>query len=214
MRRPITAVILAAGLVVSLVTLVAALRLPGDNQGYEPTQPIAYSHRLHAGTLQIACLYCHSGADKSRHAGIPSMNVCMNCHAGITANIAAVKQEEQVAAQQQRAPRPVVSAELRKLYDAMGLDEAMSPRPEQAPKPIAWKRIHKLPDFVYFDHRAHTNASVQCQQCHGPIETMERVRQYETLSMGWCVNCHREVNETGVAGKPVQASIDCVTCHY
>ena len=82
------------------------------------------------------------------------------------------------------------------------------------PKPIAWKRIHKLPDFVYFDHRAHITASVQCQQCHGPIETMERVRQYETLSMGWCVNCHRDVNETGVAGRQVHASIDCVTCHY
>jgi hypothetical protein len=214
MGRPITAAILAAALVVSLATLVAAWRLPSDNQGYEPTQPIAYSHQLHAGTLQIQCLYCHSSADKSRHAGIPSMNVCMNCHNGVTATLAAVKAEEQAAAQQQRDLRPVVSAELRKLYDAMGLDETMSPVPERAPKPIAWKRIHKLPDFVYFDHRAHTSASVKCQQCHGPVETMARVRQQETLSMGWCVNCHRDANENGIAGKPVHASIDCVTCHY
>ena len=80
MHRPITAVALAIALAVSLVTLAAALRLPGDNQGYEPVQPIAYSHKLHAGDLQIQCIYCHSGADKSRHAGIPAMSVCMNCH--------------------------------------------------------------------------------------------------------------------------------------
>jgi Cytochrome c7 and related cytochrome c len=214
MGRPIMAAVLAAGLIVSLATLVAAWRLPGDNQGYEPAQPIAYSHQLHAGTLQIQCLYCHSSADKSRHAGIPAMSVCMNCHNGVTAALDAVKAEEQAAAQQQRAVRPVVSAELRKLYDAMALDESLAPIPGQSPKPIAWRRVHKLPDFVYFDHRAHITAAVRCQQCHGPVETMARVRQHETLSMGWCVNCHRDANETGVAGKPVHASIDCVTCHF
>jgi hypothetical protein len=214
MRKPMAAVVLAAALAVSLVTLVAALRLPGDNQGYEPAQPIAYSHRLHAGSLKIECMYCHSSADKSRHAGIPAMNVCMNCHGRVTASLAAVKQEQMEAAQQQRPAKPVISAELRKLYDAMALDADLSPKPGQAARPIAWKRIHKLPDFVYFDHRAHITAAVGCQQCHGPVETMERVRQYETLSMGWCVNCHRDVNEAGVAGKQVNASTDCVTCHY
>jgi hypothetical protein len=74
--------------------------------------------------------------------------------------------------------------------------------------------VHRLPDFVYFDHRAHITAAVRCQHCHGPVETMARVRQHETLSMGWCVNCHREANERGIAGKPVRASLDCVTCHY
>lgn len=207
-------VVLAAAFAVSLVTLVTALRLPGDNQGYEPVQPIAYSHKLHAGDLKIQCMYCHSGADKSRHAGIPAMSICMNCHSGVTASLAAVQQEEKVAAQEQRAARTIVSPELQKLYDALVLDETLFPKSGETPKPIAWKRIHKLPDFVYFDHRAHITASVQCQQCHGPIETMERVRQYETLSMGWCVNCHRDVNESGVAGKQVHASIDCVTCHY
>src|SRR5215218_1046061 len=133
MGRSIMAAVLAAGLIVSLATLVAAWRLPGDNQGYEPAQPIAYSHQLHAGTLQIECLYCHSSADKSRHAGIPAMNVCMNCHTGVTATLAAVKAEEQAAAQQQRPARPVVSAELRKLYDAMGLDESLAPVPGQLP---------------------------------------------------------------------------------
>ena len=214
MSRPITAIVLAAALAASLVTLVTALRLPGDNQGYEPVQPIAYSHKLHAGDLQIQCQYCHSGADKSRHAGIPAMNICMNCHSGVTASLAAVEAEEAAAEQQQRAPQPVRSAELQKLYNAMALDTNLLPIEGQRPKPIAWKRVHKLPDFVYFDHRAHITATVRCQTCHGPIETMNRVRQYETLSMGWCVNCHRDVNENGANGKQVHASIDCVTCHY
>jgi hypothetical protein len=214
MRRPTTAIVLAAALAVSLVTLAAAVRLPGDNQGYEPAQPIAYSHKLHAGDLQIQCTYCHFAAEKSRHAGIPPLNVCMNCHSGVTTTLAAVKLEEQNAQQQNRAPQTLESPELRKLYDALALDETLSPIAGQTPKPIAWKRVHKLPDFVYFDHRAHVAATVACQTCHGPIETMERVRQYETLTMGWCVNCHRDVNENGVNGKQVHASIDCVTCHY
>jgi hypothetical protein len=214
MRRPITAVLLAAALAVSLVTLVTAVNLPGDNQGYQPVQPIAYSHRLHAGELQIQCLYCHSNADKSRHAGIPAMNVCMNCHSSVTATLAAVKQEEQAAQQQNRPPQPVESKELRKLYDALALDKTLMPIPGKAPTPIAWTRIHKLPDFVYFNHSAHVNATVRCQQCHGPIETMERVRQYAPLTMGWCVNCHRDVNANGVNGKQVHASTDCVTCHF
>ena len=214
MHRPITAIVLAAALAVSLVTLVAAMRLPGDNQGYQPVQPIAYSHKLHAGDLQIQCTYCHFAAEKSRHAGIPPLNVCMNCHSGVTSTLAAVKQKEQNAQQQKRAPRPVESPELRKLYNALALDQELMPIPGQEPKPIAWKRIHKLPDFVYFDHRAHIAATVRCQTRHGPIETMERVRQFETLTMGWCVNCHRDVNVNGVNGKQVHASIDCVTCHY
>jgi cytochrome c7-like protein/class III cytochrome C family protein len=214
MSRPITAIVLAAALALSLVTLVTALRLPGDNQGYEPVQPIAYSHKLHAGELQIQCQYCHSSADKSRHAGIPAMNVCMNCHSGVTATLAAVKAEEAAAAQEKRAAQPIRSSELQKLYDALALDKDLVPIADKTPTPIAWKRIHKLPDFVYFDHRAHITATVACQTCHGPIQEMERVRQYETLSMGWCVNCHRDVNEKGVNGKQVHASTDCTTCHY
>lgn len=214
MRSSLIVAVLGAALVVSLGALLAAVRLPGDNQGYEPAQPIAYSHKLHAGDLQIKCQYCHSSADKSRHAGIPAMGTCMNCHFSVTATLAAVQQEEAAAAKEQRPTRTVVSPELKKLYDALALDESFSPKPNAQPKPIAWKRIHKLPDFVYFDHRAHVTAQVSCQQCHGPVETMDRVRQDETLSMGWCVNCHRAANETGIAGKAVHASTDCVTCHY
>ena len=206
MRTRIITIALAAAFAVSLVTLAAAWRLPGNNQGYEPVQPIAFSHKLHAGDMKIACLYCHAGAERSRYAGIPALNVCMNCHEKVTSSFAA----------QQQAPQtqPVESVQLRKLYDALALDDVLAPVEGKTPTPIAWQRVHQLPDFVYFDHRAHITAAVRCQQCHGPVESMERVRQVETLAMGWCVNCHRDVNQAGVAGKPVHASIDCVTCHY
>ena len=147
MHRPIAAIALAAGLAVSLVALVTAVRLSGDNQGYEPIQPIAYSHKLHTGDLKIPCLYCHFAAEQSRHAGIPALNVCMNCHAGVTATLAAVKLEEQNAQQEHRLSRPVESPELRKLYDALALDRMLSPIADKAPKPVAWKRVHTLPDL-------------------------------------------------------------------
>ena len=203
MRRHVTTVVLATTLAASLVTLASAWRLPGNNQGYAPVQPIAFSHKLHAGEMQISCLYCHAGAETSRYAGIPALNICMNCHLKVTASSAAQQQAQ-----------PVESPELRKLYDSLALDDVLGPIEGRAPKPIAWQKVHRLPDFVYFDHRAHITAAVRCQHCHGPIETMDRVRQAETLAMGWCVNCHRDVNRSGVAGKPVHASIDCVTCHY
>ena len=195
-----TAVLFSGGL---LASRSAMFRLPGNHQGYEPVQPIAYSHRLHAGELQIQCQYCHFGADKSRHAGIPPASVCMNCHKFVTAPLGAVRAEDELAEKEKRAPRPVVSAELRKLYDAVSTNT-----------PIAWTRIHALPDFAYFDHRPHVAAGVACQQCHGPVESMERVRQVSDLTMGWCVNCHRDANRTGVAGKRVNASINCSTCHF
>ncbi len=206
MRSRIFTIVLAVAVVFSGVLLAArtaVFHLPGNHQGYEPVQPIAYSHRLHAGELQIQCQYCHFGASKSRHAGIPPASVCMNCHKFVTAPMGAIRAEDDVAQKEKRSPRPVVSAELRKLYDAI-----------EHGRPIAWNRIHSLPDFVYFDHRAHVNAGVACQQCHGPVESMERVRQVSDLSMGWCVNCHRDSNRTGVAGPPVHASTNCSTCHF
>jgi hypothetical protein len=209
--------VLLAGLVLSLLALVpkiSALRLPGNQQGYEPVQPIAFSHRLHAGELLVSCLYCHSGAEKSRHAGIPPANVCMNCHRFVTAPLGAIRAEDDLAKQEGRAPRSAISPELRKLYAALALDDTMAPVPGREARPLAWTKVHSLPDFVYFDHRPHVSAGVACQQCHGPVETMERVRQEEPLTMGWCVNCHREATRTVVAGKKVAAPIDCSTCHF
>jgi hypothetical protein len=217
MSSRLVTVVLLVGLGYNLLAVtprIANWQLPGDQQGYEPAQPIAYSHRAHAGDLQIPCLYCHFGAEKSRHAGIPPANVCMNCHQFVTAPLGAIRAEDDLASQENRKPRRIVSPELRKLYAALGLNDELKADTTIAPAPIHWVKVHNLPDFAYFDHRPHVAAGVICQTCHGPIETMERVRQVQKLSMGWCVNCHRQSNVTGVAGKPVNASIDCVACHY
>lgn len=197
-----------------LLPAVFGLRPPGNRQGYAPEQPIAYSHRLHAGDLQIPCGYCHIGADRGRHAGIPAASTCMNCHQFVTAPLGAVRVEEELAQKERRQPRKVVSPELRKLYDALALDDNLQRDPAKTPRPIAWARIHKLPDFAYFDHSAHIAADLACQTCHGPVETMDRMRQAESLSMGWCVTCHRTAQQQGLNGKKYRASTDCATCHY
>ena len=141
----------------------------------------------------------------------------MGCHRYIRAPRSAVRAEELAAQEEGRPPRRVTSPELAKLYRALALDEDLEPAAGGEggePQPIRWARIHQLPDFVYFDHRPHLAAGVSCQKCHGPIETMERVRQVEDLSMGWCVDCHRDpLGGGGDAGRPV-ASTDCVSCHY
>ena len=201
---------LGATIVASSVTV----RLPGNDVGYSPTQPIAFSHRLHAGELAIDCLYCHSGAETSRHAGIPALGTCMNCHSTVTAPIAAVRAEEAAAAAEGRDARPVVSSELAKLYRAMGLDEELKPTGEP-PAGLAWIKVHRLPDFAYFHHGRHVSAGVTCESCHGPVKSMERMRQYSTLSMGWCIACHRDVNDDRLLGHESQhASLDCSGCHY
>jgi Cytochrome c7 and related cytochrome c len=215
-RRLLTTILLL-GLVLSSLILVGRLKsyhLPGNQQGYEPEQPIAFSHRQHAGELQISCLYCHFGAETSPHAGIPPASVCMTCHRFVTASQKAMLPEILEAHKAKRPPRPIVSPELQKLYDALALDSKLEPDPSKQPTPIAWVKVHNLPAFTCFDHRSHVYAGLTCQRCHGPVETMDRVRQVEDLSMGWCVNCHRESGRTGVSGKPVQPSTDCATCHH
>ena len=192
------------------------LNLPGNNQGYAPEQPIAFSHRLHSGDLQIDCQYCHTGVDKSRHAGIPPASICMNCHRFVTSSWDQVKIEEQKAQAENRDMQIPVSEELSKLYTAVGFDtEKMQYDPNNPGKAIEWVRVHSLPAFVYFDHRRHVNVDVACQQCHGPVETMEKISQERDLSMGWCVNCHRDVNNCIMAelqGK--NPSTSCAVCHY
>lgn len=212
--RIVTLILIVAGVfsLLAMVPAVRSARLPGNHQGYEPEQPIAYSHRLHAGELAIPCQYCHSAAEKSRHAGIPPASVCMNCHRFVTAKRSTVRAEEELAKKEKRAPRKIVAPEMQKLYDHLALGPDLKPRAGKQPKPIEWVRVHKLPDFVFFSHGAHVTAGIACQRCHGPVETMEKMRQNETLAMGWCVNCHR----TGVPNGSLIAkgSTDCSICHY
>jgi len=173
----------------------------GIQQGYAPSQPIAFSHKLHAGQYKIDCNYCHTGVRKGKSANIPSTNICMNCHSQIKTN----------------SPKLAV------------LREAVEKK-----RPIEWVRVHNLPDLAYFNHSQHVSVGkLECQTCHGPIEKMEVVQQYSPLTMGWCINCHREteVKTDGNAyytnlvklhnqytGDPLKVKniggLECSKCHY
>jgi mono/diheme cytochrome c family protein len=158
----------------------------GVDQGYQPIQPIHYSHKIHAGDNQIECKYCHSSARTSKHSGIPSLNVCMNCHKSIG--------EVAVSTATEEYSKEFYDKEIKKLYEATGWDPAEMAYTGEA-KPVKWVRIHNLPDFAYFNHSQHVSvAGIECQKCHGPIQEMEIVYQDAPLTMGWCINCHRETN--------------------
>lgn len=191
------------------------LRLPGNDVGHAPVQPLAFSHRVHAGDLGLDCLFCHAGAERSRHAGIPAASVCMKCHQHVTAGWAENAAERALAAEEEREPRRLVSAELAKLYDALALDRDLQPVPEREPAGMPWVRVHNLADFVHFDHSVHVARGVSCQTCHGPVQAMERVRQHSSLSMGTCIACHRgsPPDPGGPNAWRPHASTDCVTCH-
>ena len=157
----------------------------GIDQGYMPIQPIHYSHKIHSGDNQIDCQYCHSSARVSKHSGIPSLNVCMNCHQ----NIAEYNGEEDL---EKGYTKEFYTNEIKKLYKAVGWDEEKRIYTGET-EPVKWVRIHNLPDHVYFNHSQHVNvAGIECQECHGPVEEMEIAYQYSPLTMGWCINCHRE----------------------
>ena len=158
----------------------------GIEQNYAPIQPIHYSHKIHAGENGIDCKYCHSSARVSKHAGIPSLNVCMNCHKSI-AEFQGSKDSTYV-----EYTKDYYTAEIQKLYDAVGWDK-VNQKYTGKTQPVKWIRIHNLPDFVYFNHSQHVVvAGIECQKCHGPVETYEIQKQFAPLTMGWCINCHRE----------------------
>ena len=178
----------------------------GVHTGYQPVQPIKFSHQLHAGVNKIDCQYCHSGAFSSKNASIPSLNVCMNCHNYVTAS-------EKYAGK--------TSPEIMKIYTALDYNQDTKQYGENT-KPVEWIRIHNLPDLAYFNHSQHVSvAGIECQKCHGPIQTMEEVYQYSPLTMKWCINCHREteVNHNKLKkGEKVTAAVlgglECAKCHY
>jgi cytochrome c551/c552 len=166
----------------------------GRQKDYQPEQPIYYSHKVHAGVNQISCLYCHGGAQDSKHANIPSVNVCMNCHM-------AIKEYKGDPIVKEDGTADDGTAEIKKLYSYAGWnpdtkqynpDNNKDGIPDGA-RPIEWVKVHNLPDHVYFNHSQHVKVGKQqCQTCHGNIQEMPEVYQFSDLSMGWCINCHRE----------------------
>lgn len=145
----------------------------GYNKGYQPEQPIPFDHALHAGTHQIKCQYCHNQVERSKHANIPALSTCMNCHVQVLPN------------------SPLIT-KIREAYEKG--------------QSIEWVKVHMLPDHVMFNHSAHVQKGVSCQTCHGPVDTMKQVFQFKDLSMGWCINCHRQPEN--------KASLNCTTCHH
>ena len=156
----------------------------GVDQDYAPVQPIHYSHRIHAGSNGIDCNYCHSSARVSKHSGIPSLNVCMNCHKNI-AEVSDTTATEEYS-------KDFYDKEIDKLYKAVGWDK-VNQKYTGKTEPVKWVRIHNLPSFVYFNHSQHVNvAGVECQTCHGPVQTYEIQKQFAPLTMSWCIDCHRK----------------------
>lgn len=181
--------------------VIDGLYVVGVQQGYAPKQPIAFSHKIHAGQYEIDCQYCHTGVEIGKSANIPSVNICMNCHSSIK----------------------VDSPEIQKLYAAQDSGE-----------PIEWVRIHNLPDLAYFNHSQHVKVGqIECQTCHGEIQEMEVVKQHAPLTMGWCIDCHRNTSlntqGNGYYDKLVElhnantntpmkvtdiGGLECSKCHY
>jgi len=194
-------------------TVIDGLYSIGVQRDYQPKQPIAFSHKIHAGQFEIDCKYCHTGVMKGKQANIPSPNICMNCHIQI------------------KSGTNTGEGEIAKIYSAVGFDPATS-QYSGTTKPIEWVRIHNLPDLAYFNHSQHVNvAGVECQTCHGPIQEMDVVKQYSLLTMGWCIDCHRktDVNTKGNAyydkllelhnsKKAMKVEdiggLECAKCHY
>ena len=210
--RPFIGIMLFIFMALVVKLVLDGLYSVGVQQGYQPKQPIAFSHALHAGQYEIQCQYCHTGVMKAKSANIPSANICMNCHQQIKTE----------------------SPEIQKIYAAIDFDKDSQTYGNNK-KPIEWIRIHNLPDLAYFNHAQHVNVGgLECQTCHGPIQEMPVVYQYSKLTMGWCINCHREtevnakdnayydklleLHDESASGEPMKVEdiggLECSKCHY
>ncbi|MFK8054681.1 MAG: c-type cytochrome [Saprospiraceae bacterium] len=226
----IALVVLSGILLGGYTTVNNAIEL-GRQQGYQPTQPIKFSHALHAGTNKIECQYCHDGARRSKHSVIPAANTCMNCHKAIkkgpqygTAEITKIYASigfnpntdkymenyedmprddikevytkwisETYESNNADAPEKEVLAETKSQWEGIVASLTNDTYDKKIAGPIEWPRIHNLPDHAYFNHAQHVSVGkLECQTCHGPVQEMEEVYQYSPLSMGWCINCHRQ----------------------
>ncbi len=171
-------------MLVSLYFVYGYMMQIGVDKDYAPIQPIHFSHKIHAGDNGLDCKYCHSSARVSKNAGIPSLNVCMNCHK----NIAEFQGDKDST---YAKSKEFYTEEIQKLYDAVGWDKTAQKYTGKT-SPVKWVRIHNLQDFVYFNHSQHvTVAGIECQKCHGPVQTFEIQKQFAPLTMGWCIDCHR-----------------------
>lgn len=181
--------VLALSLVFGVSFGAYALNQGNIERGYQPEQPVYFPHSIMAGKHDIDCLYCHTQAESSAHATIPPVSLCMKCHKEI----------------QTKNAQGEVKQTIQTLLDYW-----------ESGRPIEWVKVHDLADFVYFDHSRHLTekAGLECADCHGPVETMDRVERVNTLKMGWCLDCHMQPPPEGApAWQKTRAPIHCSTCH-
>ena len=188
----------AAGVLAGAAVLAVSLTLyavwpPNQSVGYEPEQPFVFSHAAMAGNSKIPCLYCHFTAESGPHAGIPPVSLCMNCH------------REFEPTDEQGRVRP----------NFVAFMEYIDPETKRPLRPIVWQKVHDVSDFAYFDHSRHTvGARLDCSECHGPVETMTRVRRVNSIKMQWCLECHRKPPEPWRSdGRETRGPTACSTCH-
>ncbi len=186
-------------LVVLTLSYLLERRAESDTAG--PAQPIAFSHKVHAGENSIPCQYCHSYAHKAETPGIPSLRACMGCHKFIAGsdrkydyNGTSINFKEEIK-------------KLRGYWERK--------------EPIPWRKYHFVPQFARFKHQPHIRAGLQCETCHGDVKTMDVVKPVHVINMGFCVSCHRQREMTqeelaahAAQGKELTYMRDCVTCHY
>lgn len=165
----------------------------GNDQGYSPEQPIAFSHKLHAGDLNVSCLYCHHAAEKGPVAGVPAASTCMNCHKVVRRTTEQTEDSLEIA-------------KIARAWESFATE---------SPEPIEWIRVHDVADFVMFSHQPHVTNNIQCQECHGPVQTMDRIRQAADLSMNWCIECHQRDESVAPSHWKSRSGgpLDCAVCH-
>jgi len=186
-RIYIAAGVIGFSLVLGMAFGTYALWPSNLEKGYQPEQPIEFSHAFMAGEYEIDCIYCHSQAEKERFATIPTVSTCMNCHSEI----------------QPKDSQGKVKPHMAKLLEHWERKE-----------PILWEKVSDLADFVYFDHSRHLAGGVECEECHGKVETMERVQRVHSMKMGWCLDCHMQPpTDKTPKGQATRAPIYCTTCH-
>jgi hypothetical protein len=226
-RRKWTAIPGLLALAIAAV-LLSAYSGASSSQNRGPVQPIAFPHPVHVQKLGMNCLYCHNAANKSNDPGLPAVSTCMGCH-----NMIGPDRPKSDLGPARK------SAEIQKLYKYAGVTSmGMGWEPQPNAKPIPWVRIHKVPEYVHFPHMRHVNAGVTCQTCHGQVQKMDRVYQYASLNMGWCISCHVNgyspkegleaagystavATDAGAKAPAMVATVerkkaryDCANCHY
>ena len=186
-------IFLTAGFTVLAISIIVNFYFTDENLvvGYRPEQPIPFSHKLHAGEMGMDCRYCHMNVEKSPHASVPPSETCWNCHSKVKTNSPKL---QLLASIQKDTVKQKITIDHKFDGKAPKTIEVEVENPNKGDA-IPWVRVHKLPEYAYFDHSVHINAGVSCVECHGRVDQMEVVEQKKSLTMGFCLDCHKNPDD-------------------